>query len=49
MILTDCADDTRDRQARLSSFEEDLGLVGTQFNVAVSILNIGYMIMQLPR
>ncbi|KAH6880546.1 major facilitator superfamily domain-containing protein [Thelonectria olida] len=35
-------------QARLSSFEEDLGLVGTQFNVAVSILNVGYMLGQLP-
>jgi MFS family permease len=28
--------------------EEDLGLVGTQFNVAVSILNVGYMLAQLP-
>lgn len=36
-------------QARLSSFEEDLGLKGNQFNVAVSILNVGYMLMQLPR
>lgn len=37
------------RQARLSSFEADLGLTGNQFNVAVSILNVGYMLMQLPR
>ncbi|KAF6789702.1 major facilitator superfamily transporter [Colletotrichum sojae] len=36
-------------QARLSTFEKDLDLVGNQFNVAVSILNIGYMLMQLPR
>ncbi|KAJ4180396.1 hypothetical protein NW767_014401 [Fusarium falciforme] len=35
-------------QARLSSFEQDLGLKGNQFNVAVSILNVGYMLMQLP-
>ncbi|KAF4908277.1 putative transporter [Colletotrichum viniferum] len=35
-------------QARLSTFEKDLGLTGNQFNVAVSILNIGYMLMQLP-
>ncbi|KAM5347533.1 hypothetical protein ACJ41O_007357 [Fusarium nematophilum] len=35
-------------QARLSTFEEDLGLKGNQFNVAVSILNVGYMLMQLP-
>lgn len=36
-------------QARLNTFEEDLGLVGNQFNVAVSILNVSYMLMQLPR
>ncbi|KAM0417310.1 hypothetical protein ACHAPT_012691 [Fusarium lateritium] len=35
-------------QARLSSFEQDLGLTGNQFNVAVSILNVGYMLVQLP-
>ncbi|KAF0317035.1 major facilitator superfamily transporter [Colletotrichum asianum] len=35
-------------QARLDNFEEDLGLHGTQFNVAVSILNVGYMLAQLP-
>ncbi|KAK2731855.1 major facilitator superfamily transporter [Colletotrichum kahawae] len=35
-------------QARLSTFEKDLGLTGNQFSVAVSILNIGYMLMQLP-
>ncbi|KAJ0382087.1 hypothetical protein COL922a_013248 [Colletotrichum nupharicola] len=34
---------------RLSIFEKDLGLTGNQFNVAVSILNIGYMLMLLPR
>lgn len=32
----------RDRsQAKLDSFEEDLGLVGNDFNIAVSILNVG--------
>lgn len=36
------------RQAKLNDFEDDLGLVGEQFNVAVSILNVGYMLMQLP-
>ncbi|KAH8592211.1 major facilitator superfamily domain-containing protein [Bisporella sp. PMI_857] len=35
-------------QAKLNRFEKDLGLVGSQFNTAVSILNVGYMIMQLP-
>ncbi|KAJ4015556.1 hypothetical protein NW752_007014 [Fusarium irregulare] len=35
-------------QARLDDFEADLGLVNNQFNVAVSILNVGYMLAQLP-
>ncbi|GKT48613.1 putative transporter [Colletotrichum spaethianum] len=35
-------------QAKLNNFEKDLGLVGNQFNTAVSIFNIGYMIAQLP-
>lgn len=35
-------------QARLDDFEADVGLVGNQFNVAVSILNVGYMLAQLP-
>ncbi|KIW69081.1 hypothetical protein PV04_04979 [Phialophora macrospora] len=35
-------------QARLNSFEDDLKLTGNNFNVAVSILNVGYMLAQLP-
>ncbi|KAI8649140.1 MFS domain-containing protein [Fusarium keratoplasticum] len=35
-------------QARLDKLEEDTGLVGNEFNVAVSILNVGYMLAQLP-
>jgi MFS family permease len=35
-------------QAKLAGLEDDLGLVGNQFNVAVSILNVGYILMQLP-
>lgn len=35
-------------QAKLDHFERDLGLKGTDFNTAVSILNVGYMLMQLP-
>ncbi|EXL65971.1 hypothetical protein FOPG_17833 [Fusarium oxysporum f. sp. conglutinans race 2 54008] len=35
-------------QARLDNFEADLGLKGNEFNVAVSILNVGYMLAQLP-
>ncbi|TDZ25642.1 High-affinity nicotinic acid transporter [Colletotrichum orbiculare MAFF 240422] len=35
-------------QAKLNRFEKDLGLVGNQFNTAVSIFNAGYMLAQLP-
>ncbi|KEF53890.1 uncharacterized protein A1O9_10292 [Exophiala aquamarina CBS 119918] len=35
-------------QARLNNLEDDLGLVGNQFNVAVSILFVGYLVMQVP-
>jgi sugar phosphate permease len=35
-------------QARLDDFEADVGIIGNQFNVAVSILNVGYMLAQLP-
>lgn len=33
-------------QARLGSLEEDLGMSGTQFNLAISILFVGYLTMQ---
>ena len=36
------------RQARLSTFEEDIGLVGDDFNSAISVLTAGYMIGQIP-
>ncbi|KAF9880197.1 major facilitator superfamily transporter [Colletotrichum karsti] len=35
-------------QAKLDTFEADLGLKGNNFNTAVSILNVGYMLMQVP-
>ncbi|CZR52008.1 related to allantoate permease [Phialocephala subalpina] len=35
-------------QTKLNSFEKDLGLKGYQYNTAISILNVGYMLMQLP-
>ncbi|EKJ72786.1 hypothetical protein NXS19_012892 [Fusarium pseudograminearum] len=34
--------------ARLSSFDADLGLVGSNFSSAVSILSLGYVLGQLP-
>lgn len=33
-------------QARLNSLEEDLGLEGVQYNTAISILFVGYILMQ---
>ena len=35
-------------QARLGSLEADLGMTGTQFNLSISILFVGYLLMQLP-
>jgi len=34
--------------ARLDSFEKDLGLTGNQFNVCVSVLYAGYTLIQIP-
>ncbi|KAF3931445.1 hypothetical protein ABW19_dt0203089 [Dactylella cylindrospora] len=34
--------------ARLNNLEDDLGLVGTQYNTCVSILFVGYLLMQIP-
>ncbi|GJD01388.1 major facilitator superfamily transporter [Colletotrichum higginsianum] len=34
--------------ARLNNLEDDLGMSGTQFNTAVSILFVGYVLMQIP-
>ncbi|KAL6413272.1 hypothetical protein AUP68_02779 [Ilyonectria robusta] len=35
-------------QARLNDLEEHLGLVGTQYNTCISILFVGYLLMQIP-
>ncbi|KAH7380706.1 major facilitator superfamily domain-containing protein [Pyrenochaeta sp. MPI-SDFR-AT-0127] len=35
-------------QAKLDSLEADLGLTGNDYSVAVSILVVGYILMQLP-
>ncbi|KAH6895908.1 major facilitator superfamily domain-containing protein [Thelonectria olida] len=34
--------------ARLGSFEEDIGLVGTQYNTIISIFFVGYILTQVP-
>ncbi|CAN9294915.1 unnamed protein product [Alternaria alternata] len=35
-------------QARLNNLEEDLGMSGVEFNTCVSILFVGYVLMQIP-
>ncbi|KAI8691852.1 MFS domain-containing protein [Fusarium sp. Ph1] len=35
-------------QARLNGLEDDLGLRGTQYNTCISILFVGYLLMQIP-
>ncbi|EXF84960.1 major facilitator superfamily transporter [Colletotrichum fioriniae PJ7] len=35
-------------QARLNNLEKDLGMSGTEFNTTVSILFVGYVLMQIP-
>jgi MFS family permease len=35
-------------QARLNGLEDDLGMSGVEFNTAVSILFVGYVLMQVP-
>lgn len=35
-------------QARLNTLEKDLGMSGFDFNVAVSILFVGYVLFQIP-
>ncbi|KAL4973550.1 major facilitator superfamily domain-containing protein [Aspergillus desertorum] len=34
--------------ARLNGLETDLGLQGTQYNICISILFVGYLLMQIP-
>lgn len=34
--------------ARLNGLEDDLGLVGTQYNTCISILYVGYLFAQIP-
>ncbi|KAL4992197.1 major facilitator superfamily domain-containing protein [Aspergillus falconensis] len=34
--------------ARLNGLEKDLGLEGTQYNTCISILFVGYLLMQIP-
>ncbi|TGJ88376.1 hypothetical protein E0Z10_g273 [Xylaria hypoxylon] len=48
MYLLNFLDRNNLSQARLDTLEEDLGMKGTDFNLATSILFVGYILMQLP-
>ncbi|KAI0198828.1 allantoate permease [Astrocystis sublimbata] len=48
MYLLNFLDRNNLSQARLGTLEEDLNMSGTDFNLATSILFVGYLLMQLP-
>ncbi|KAI1364811.1 allantoate permease [Xylaria arbuscula] len=48
MYLLNFLDRNNLSQARLGTLEQDLGMSGTDFNLATSILFVGYILMQLP-
>ena len=48
MFLLNFLDRSNLAQARLGGLEEDLNMKGTDFNLATSILFVGYLLMQLP-
>lgn len=48
MYLFNILDRSNLAQARLGGLEKDLGMKGTDFNLATSILFVGYLTMQLP-
>lgn len=48
MYLLNFLDRNNLAQARLDTLEADLGMAGTDYNLATSILFVGYLLMQLP-
>ncbi|CEJ91917.1 hypothetical protein VHEMI07600 [[Torrubiella] hemipterigena] len=48
MYLLNFLDRANLAQARQGSLEKDLGMKGTDFNLATSIFFVGYLLMQLP-
>ncbi|KAH7309691.1 major facilitator superfamily domain-containing protein [Stachybotrys elegans] len=48
MYLLNFLDRSNLAQARQGTLEEDLGMRGTDFNLATSIFFVGYLLMQLP-
>lgn len=48
MYLLNFLDRSNLAQARQGTLEKDLGMKGTDFNLATSIFFVGYLLMQLP-
>ncbi|KAL1622780.1 hypothetical protein SLS54_004800 [Diplodia seriata] len=48
MYLLNFLDRSNLAQARLGTIEEDLNMTGTDYNLATSILFVGYLLMQIP-
>ncbi|KAG1827140.1 major facilitator superfamily domain-containing protein [Suillus subaureus] len=48
IYIVNCMDRSNAAAARLRGFEEDLGMTGNQFNTLISILYVGYALMQAP-
>lgn len=48
MYLLNFLDRSNLSQARQGTLEKDLGMAGTDFNLATSIFFVGYLLMQLP-
>ncbi|KAB8229881.1 hypothetical protein BDV23DRAFT_178995 [Aspergillus alliaceus] len=48
MHLLNILDRNNLSQARLDTLEKDLGVQGTDYNLATSILFVGYLLTQLP-
>lgn len=48
MYLLNFLDRSNLAQARQGTLEEDLGMSGTDFNLATSIFFVGYLVMQIP-
>ncbi|KIM52144.1 hypothetical protein SCLCIDRAFT_141825 [Scleroderma citrinum Foug A] len=48
VYIMNCVDRSNLPTARLKGLEEDLHLTGLQFNTLISILHVGYVLMQVP-
>ncbi|KAG0709582.1 MFS general substrate transporter [Suillus ampliporus] len=48
VYIMNCMDRNNVAAARLRGFEEDLNMTGNQFNTLISILYVGYFLMQAP-